>query len=221
MLRKINVAKKRGASLLFSLKIRNKYAVRLVRVSPLSLLTSFLFSKNVLGFASRDQQFNLFKLIQQLRVGLCGRLLGRLIRKHTCGYRQHGLERSCQFEGEVLQATTTLSFLKSILHTTAVTYFRGGLQLTDRRGLGSFGRNSAIFLAGIRGIRPLKLFAHAKRIGLWPKGLKLKPTRVRRKREPVRLVTYRHSKAAAMKSHKVKMPPSIFSRENYESMNLV
>jgi len=51
--------------------------------------------------------------------------------------------------------------------------------------------------------------------------LKLHPIRARKKQPAFKLITYRHSRAALLKSNKVKMPPSIFSRENYDSMNLV
>lgn len=67
-----------------------------------------------------------------------------------------------------------VSFLKRLVGVVDLTFFR-----TSRTSKSyclayyTYKQDCSKFLAGIRGIRPLKLFAHAKRIGLWPKNLKL------------------------------------------------
>ena len=115
-----------------------------------------------------------------------------------------------------------VSFLKRLVGVVDLTFFRT-LRASKSYCLAynTYKQDCSKFLVGIRGIRPLKLFAHAKRIGLWPKNLKLWPVRARHKQPPFKLITYRHSRAVLLKSNKVKMPPGIFSRENYESMNLI
>jgi len=115
-----------------------------------------------------------------------------------------------------------MAFLKRLLGVAGLAFFRASrANRSFKLSCQAYLQDSRQFLAGVRGIRPLKLFAHAKRIGLWPKNLKLRPVKARQKQPSFKLVTYRHSRAALLKSNKVKLPPSIFSKENYESMNLV
>lgn len=116
----------------------------------------------------------------------------------------------------------SMAFLKRLLGVAGLAFFRASrANRSFKLSCQAYLQDSRQFLAGVRGIRPLKLFAHAKRIGLWPKNLKLRPVKARQKQPSFKLVTYRHSRAALLKSNKVKLPPSIFSKENYESMNLV
>lgn len=89
---------------------------------------------------------------------------------------------------------------------------------------GVFSANSYFLKVGkffnvIRGVPPLKVLTYAKKIGIWPRNLRLFPKKIKYK--PVMEINLAKNKQSLVPDKNFKMPPSIFSRENYESMNLI
>ena len=75
------------------------------------------------------------------------------------------------------------------------------------------------FFNVMRGVPPLRVLTYAKKIGIWPRNLRLRPKKIKPKR--VLEINVSKNKQSLIPDKNFKMPPSIFSRENYESMNLI
>lgn len=117
-----------------------------------------------------------------------------------------------------LNRFSVLRYLRELLHRLR-TMMSFSLRSRSKTALNTYNFQVGKFFNGIRGVRPLKLLAHVKRIGLWPRGLRLHPKRARyRKTYEINIA---RSKKSLVPDKNFKMPPSIFSRENYDSMNLV
>lgn len=117
-----------------------------------------------------------------------------------------------------LNRWSVLRYLRELLRRLKSTMSLN-LRSRPKTALNTYNFQVGKFFNGIRGVRPLKLLAHVKRIGLWPRGLRLHPKRARyRKTYEINVA---RSKKSLVPDKNFKMPPSIFSRENYDSMNLV
>lgn len=128
--------------------------------------------------------------------------------------------RSNLIEIAQMSKTQSLSYLRTVLQTLHVltrTRLKVGASAVISPEAYRF--RAGKFFNAVRGIRPLKLLTYAKRIGIWPRKLRLRPkkTRVRR----VYGIDVAKNKQTLLPDKNFKMPPGIFSRENYDSMNLV
>lgn len=90
-----------------------------------------------------------------------------------------------------------------------------GLQFS----LGSYSLRVNRFFNIMRAVPPLRVLTYAKKIGIWPRNLRLRPKKAKPKR--VLEINISKNKQSLVPDKNFKMPPSIFSRENYESMNLI
>lgn len=133
-------------------------------------------------------------------------------------YARYKLFPSAALLHTPLNRLSVLRYLRELLRRLKST-MSFSLRSKPKTALNSYNFQVGKFFNGIRGVRPLKLLAHVKRIGLWPRGLRLHPKRARyRKTYEINVA---RSKKSLVPDKNFKMPPSIFSRENHDSMNLV